>query len=139
MFDLTSYFLQDDPDGLSWCLPLFVTVGHLHRIIIKSKDRSESGPLLQMIRNQCDKSGYDWSSTNKQRIANFIKKNTVRDAVKQTIGQSAELLVMALFSAEEDPQSSLAKVADCLHLLSSHNLISEKFLSEMFPHGKQIL
>ena len=118
-----------------WCFPLFITLGHLHRILTQAKERSESGALLQTIRSECDRLGYDWSSSNRQLLSNFVRTNSVRDPRSGALVQSAQLLLSALFSAESEPQSCLASVAACLHLLSSAQLLTPQFVTEMFPDG----
>ena len=118
-----------------WVFPLFVSLGHLHRILTEAKERSQPGALLQIIRTECDTLGYDWSSSNSQLLANFVRTNTVRDGKNQILVQSAHLLVSALFTAETDPQSSLGSVASSLHHLSSSQLLTPQLLTEMFPDG----
>ena len=133
--DLALQIIKDDQDNLSWCLPLFITLAQLHRIVTQAKERSEPGALLEIIRSQCESEGYDWSSDNRQLLTNFTRTTTVRDPKNQTLVQAAQLLVSALFTAETEPQSSLGSVASCLQLLTSSHLLTLQFVTEMFPGG----
>ena len=117
-----------------WCLPLFVTLGHLHRILTGAKEGSQPGALLQNIRSECENRGFDWSSDSRQ-LTQFTRTNTVRDLKSQSLVQAALLLVSALSTAQTDPQSSLGSVASCLHLLSSRHLLTLQCLTEIFPGG----
>ena len=138
--ELARSLISDSPETLSWSLPYCLVTCKLLRLRSPSKEPKKAGkePLLQEIREKCNREGYTWNEGNLEMTRQFAESLTHQDQVIKSLMMCGQLLVSALHTSSDQAQESLGHVATCVSLLASSHVPRDtcmRCLRHLFPAG----
>ena len=138
--ELARSLISDSPETLSWSLPYCLVTCKLLRLRSPGKEPKKAGkePLLQEIREKCNREGYTWNEGNLEKTRQFAESLSHQDQVIKSLMMCGQLLVSALHTSSDQAQESLGHVATCVSLLTSSHVPRDtcmRCLRHLFPAG----